>query len=213
LGIKAIILDFDGVMVESNKIKHKAFSEIFSDYPEHYEEMMKYHLAHNHVDRHKKFKYFIKNILGQQYTKEDGMALAERFARLTRKKIIAAPYVEGALDFVESFSKLYPLYIASATPLDELLIILKGRGLEKHFKGIYGAPMPKKRMFLDLIEKENFKPSEVLFIGDSPEDCQVAAESGLLFLARASEHKIDSRKAKSFKNMSEIMDYILEGEK
>lgn len=211
MNLKAIILDFDGVVVESNQIKHQAFAEIFGEYPEHYDEMMAYHLAHNHVDRYKKFRYWIETVLKREYTKEKGDKLAQRFAKLTREKIINSPYVDGALDFIDFFSKRYPVYIASATPLNELMIILKARGLDKYFKGIYGAPTPKIRMFSDLIEKEKVAPNEVLFIGDSPEDYQVAGEGGLLFLARTSEHNLDPGKAQSFKNMSEVKEHILKG--
>jgi phosphoglycolate phosphatase-like HAD superfamily hydrolase len=209
--VKAIILDFDGVVVESNRIKHQAFSEIFSEYPEHYDEMMRYHLAHNHVDRHRKFKYLIEKLLKRKYSRAEGDKLAERFARLTREKIINSPFVDGALEFIKYYSGKYPVYIASATPLDELMIILETRELTKYFKGIYGAPIPKTEMFADLMRKENAAPNEVLFIGDSPEDCDVATESGIGFIARTSEHKIAPDKAKSFRNMSEIMHYLLRG--
>ena len=33
--IRAVILDFDGVLAESNKVKDAAFNEFFSRYPEH----------------------------------------------------------------------------------------------------------------------------------------------------------------------------------
>jgi len=213
VAIEAIVLDFDGVVVESNRIKHEAFSDIFSDYPRHYSEMMRYHMAHNHVDRHAKFKYIIENILKQKYTEEEGKRLVDRFAGLTRKKIINAPYVTGALEFIKAVSDRYPIYIASATPLDELMIILKARGLTGYFAGVYGAPMPKSRMFMDIMKKEQILPQDILFIGDSPEDCNVASESGVHFLARTSEHKIDEKKARSFKDMKEIMENVLEGAK
>lgn len=185
--LKAIILDFDGVVIESNRIKHQAFSEIFSDHPEHYDEMMAYHLAHNHVDRHKKFRYWIEAVLKREYSKEDGDKLAQRFAQLTREKIINCPYVEGALDLIREFSPRFPMYIASATPLDELKIILDARKLTPYFKGIYGAPTPKQEMFADVIQREQIDRQEVLFIGDSPEDHDVAKESGIVFSGRISD--------------------------
>jgi len=189
MNLKAIILDFDGVVIESNRIKHDAFSEIFSDYPESYDRMMSYHFAHNHVDRHKKFRYFITEILGQPFDQAFADRLADRFAQLTREKIINCPYVEGALDLIREFSKRFPMYIASATPLDELKIVLEARGLMPFFKGIYGAPTPKPEMFADVIQKEKIDPQEVLFIGDSPEDYEVAKESGIAFIGRISEIK------------------------
>lgn len=206
---KVIILDFDGVVIESNKIKHEAFSEIFSDYPEYYDKIMAYHYAHNHVDRHKKFKYFITNILNQPFAQALADRLAERFAQLTREKIINCPYVAGALDFIREFSTRFPMYIASATPLDELMIILEARRLNGFFKGIYGAPMPKQEIFKDVIQKEQIRLQEVVFIGDSPEDYQVAKEAGIFFIGRMSDAQLTNPSIKIFSNVAEIKTYLL----
>src|SRR5690606_22889470 len=39
----AVIFDFDGVILESVKVKTDAFKELFSDYPEHLEAIVAYH--------------------------------------------------------------------------------------------------------------------------------------------------------------------------
>ena len=208
--IKVIILDFDGVVVESNDIKHQAFSEMFKEYPEHYEQIMNYHRAHNHVNRYEKFRHIIENILEKEYTQQDIDEMAIRFAELTRNKIINCPFVEGADEFIQHFySNQYPLYIASATPLDELKRILKDRKLLQYFKGIYGAPTPKKEMLANVAQKEKISPDEVLFIGDSFEDYQVATETGVSFIARISDYDFSDIDVASFKTMSEMKSYLL----
>lgn len=53
--IRAIVLDFDGVIVESLDIKTRAFRDLFSDYPQHLDKIMSYHLAHNAISRYIKF--------------------------------------------------------------------------------------------------------------------------------------------------------------
>jgi HAD superfamily hydrolase (TIGR01549 family) len=209
--IKVIILDFDGVVVESNSIKHNAFSELFQEYPEHHDRIMQYHFAHNHVNRHAKFKYITEKILKQKYTQRMGKKLAARFSGLTREKIINCPFVEGALDFIQHFYKKNPLYIASATPLDELRVILRSRELLGYFKSIYGAPISKAKMFSEIIRKENVSPDEVLFIGDSPEDYKVAQEVGIHFLARGDRKTFTEAWVKCFRSMSEIKSYLLNG--
>jgi len=209
MDVKAIVLDFDGVMVESNKIKHEAFSEIFSQYPEHYEEMMSYHLSHNHVHRRDKFKHIYENILKKKYRDEDIEKLANRFSELTRRKIIESDYVDGAMEFMEYFYGRVPLYLASATPLDELEIILKERGIAAFFRRIYGAPMKKKDMFSDILEKEEISSGELLFIGDSPEDYRVAKDSGIKFVARISDSSVSEGNIVKFNNMKEIRKYLV----
>jgi len=185
MALKAIILDFDGVLVESNNIKHRAFAEIFKDFPDHFEEMMEFHENHNHIPRDEKFRYFLKNLLGKADCELQVQDMVARFRELTRAKIIECPYVAGAMDFISGYSKVLPLYIASATPLDELEIIIKARELDKYFLRIYGAPMKKSAMFIDIMKNDKFSSGEMLFVGDSLEDYYVARDQGLAFVARS----------------------------
>ena len=207
--IKAIILDFDGVIVESNNIKHQAFSELFSEYPEHHDDIMAYHLSHNAVNRHEKFQYIMENILYQNYDQKLAKEWAERFSEMTRTRIINCPYVPGAIEFLEYFSGKYNIYLASATPLDELEMILNGRGLSHYFKTVYGAPTMKIEMFRDIAKREMIKPDEILYIGDSYEDYKVANDFGCDFIARTSDYDFEGLKIKRFQNMIEIKTYIL----
>lgn len=207
--IKAIVLDFDGVIVESNNIKHQAFSELFSDYPDHYDDIMAYHLSHNAVNRHDKFRYIMENILNQDYDRVLAKKWAARFSDMTRERIINCPYVAGALEFLEYFTEKYALYLASATPFDELKIIMNKRRLLQYFKTVYGAPTPKMKMFEDIAKREMIKPDEILYIGDSYEDYQVANDFGCFFIARTSDFDFKGLKTKRFQNMLEIKTYIL----
>lgn len=207
--VRIIVLDFDGVVVESNDIKHQAFSEIFSVFPEQYKEIMEYHLSHNAVNRHDKFRYIMEKIFKWKYDKELAQTWATRFSELTRGKIINCPYVSGAMEFIGSFSDKYPIYLASATPLDELKIILRERGILRYFKDIYGAPTLKKEMFKKIQEKEMVKPDEILYIGDSREDYDVGSSFGCVFIARTEGYDFEGLNIKSFKNMFEIRTYVL----
>jgi phosphoglycolate phosphatase-like HAD superfamily hydrolase len=207
--IKVIILDFDGVIVESNNIKHQAFSEIFGEYPQHYDEMMSYHLSNNHVNRYDKFRHIISKILNEKPDENRINEMARKFSNITREKIINCPFVNGAKEFLdEFFLKKFSLYIASATPIDELKIILEKKKLDKYFKGIYGAPVPKKTMFSEIIKKEQVNPDQVIFIGDSPEDYQVAKETGIHFIGKIGDYNFKDLNITSFDDMIEIKKYL-----
>ncbi|MFH1283581.1 MAG: HAD-IA family hydrolase [bacterium] len=208
MNLKIIVLDFDGVIVESNRIKHKAFARIFKVYPEYYSKIMSYHYSHNAVNRHEKFKYIIEHIFKRRYDPKLAVKWAKDFSDLTRKRIISCRCVEGALKFLRAFSKKYKLYLASATPIDELKIILKAKKLDRYFKIIYGAPVKKKLMFKEILRKEKVKPKEMLFIGDSEEDYKAAKELKIPFLARISDYKFKNYKINKFNNLTEIEEYI-----
>jgi beta-phosphoglucomutase-like phosphatase (HAD superfamily) len=86
------------------------------------------------------------------------------------------------------FSGRLPLYLASATPHEELALILEARKLTGYFKDFFGAPKSKAQSFSEIARRENVKPQKILFIGDSAEDHRTAVSFGCRFLARRSDH-------------------------
>ena len=63
--IRTIILDFDGVLVESNREKTRAFDELFARYPAHRDAMMAYHAAHLSEPRRPKLERCVYEIMGR----------------------------------------------------------------------------------------------------------------------------------------------------
>jgi beta-phosphoglucomutase-like phosphatase (HAD superfamily) len=66
--MKAIIFDFDGVLVESVDIKTDAFRELFKDYPQYVDEFAAYHEYNGGVSRFEKIKYFYRHFLKENIT-------------------------------------------------------------------------------------------------------------------------------------------------
>lgn len=208
--IRAIVLDFDGVVIESNQIKHQAFSELFSRYPACHDTIMTYHRAHNAIDRHQKFRYVMENIMHVPFSQKQADEWAAQYAALTRSRLIACPFVAGAIDFLREFHGRYPLYLASATPLDELQFIVEERKILSYFTGIFGAPQKKPEIFRTIAKREHFEPDEMVFIGDSREDYQSAHEFGCRFIARISDYSFNDEKTERFHDLYEIRTYIVE---
>jgi phosphoglycolate phosphatase-like HAD superfamily hydrolase len=92
--------------------------------------------------------------------------------------------VQGALEFLEKYSKRLRLFIASSTPEEELLHLVKSRGLQKYFHGIYGAPLKKSEIVSQIIEEAGVEKREVLFVGDSAADFEEAKKAGVRFIGR-----------------------------
>lgn len=206
--VKIIVLDFDGVIVESNAIKDRAFAKIFNKYPEHYEEMMAYHHARNAVVRHEKFRYFVEDVLKLPDSSDLIDKLAKRFNNFTKQAIIECPYVTGALNFLDAVYNKYPLYLVSATPQAELEEIIEARSLNKYFKQIFGAPQKKSVVINKIMSIENILPQQTLFIGDSPEDFMTADSLGIQFIGRKSDRSIKSFDYPVFSNMQVILQYF-----
>jgi HAD superfamily hydrolase (TIGR01549 family) len=184
---KLIILDFDGVIVESADIKTEAFRKLFSDCPEHVGAIVEYHKKHVGVSRYEKFSHIYETILKRPLGKEKMAELGRRFSALVLDEIKACPLVPGALEFLEKYSKRAKLFIASSTPEEELRYLVKARGLEEYFKGAYGAPLKKSEIISRIMKKENVKKEEILFVGDSTADYAEAKKVGVSFLGRVTD--------------------------
>ena len=88
-----MILDFDGVVVESVGIKDQAFRQLYQDFPQHLDRIMEYHLSHNATIRFEKFRYIAENILRCQFTAE--MEAKLKAFRALQPANAVPPYDEG----------------------------------------------------------------------------------------------------------------------
>lgn len=210
---RIIILDFDGVILESLDIKTKAFLKVFHDYPEHAQEIACYHLQNGGVSRYKKFEYIHKNILRIPLRDGESEELGKRFSEAVVDEMLICPFVEGALEFLEKYSKIATLYIASGTPEEELQYIVEKRGLSKYFKAVYGTPASKTDIIINIIDNEKIKNVDAVFIGDAMADYEAAIASNVPFIARMNDQTPDNpfqiMNLTSVNDLFEL-DYILE---
>jgi len=209
--IKALILDFDGVLVESNDIKTEAFRKVFAAYPEHHGRMVDFHHANMSLSRVEKFRYFIRNCLGRGDDPELLRFLLDAFSREVRDRVAACPATPGSLDFLGEFSGVVPLYLASVTPMEELAGILERRGLKKYFRDVFGDPPVPKREAVERVKSmERCRPEELVLIGDSEGDWRTACETGIGFLGFESGLPLP-REAKTFKSWTSLAAHLRGG--
>ena len=174
MALKVIVFDFDGTLVESNRLKFDAFFELFpSD---------KFH------------NLIIKNALKDFLEESRYVILKEIVRRVNclvvnedeldnRVQELAIKYNDivvdgakhckekpGAEEALESLSKRYKLYLSSTTPETSLKEIVKHRKWEDFFCGIFGYPNDKASVLFDIIERESIIPDELLVVGDGKSD-------------------------------------------
>ena len=145
--IKAIALDFDGVVLESAEIKTQAFSGVFKNYPEHLEAIINHHLNNVGVSRYEKFKFVYKSILNAELTEKKMKRLGECFTELSLEKVKACAEVPGALEFLKEVYGRYSIFIVSGTPQKELEEVIEFRGMSGYFTEIFGSPPAKNKIF------------------------------------------------------------------
>lgn len=183
--LRAIVFDFDGVVLESADVKTDAFVELYASYgPEFVAKVRTHHLENLGISRFKKFEWIANNLLDATLSVHDQTALGDRFSALVLEKVLAAPFVRGADVEIARLSDRYPLFVASGTPVDELRIIVARRELEVRFREVHGAPVEKPAILRDLQTRHGLAGDEILFIGDGMSDYRAAIEVGVEFLAR-----------------------------
>ncbi|MFH1386113.1 MAG: HAD hydrolase-like protein [bacterium] len=208
--IKLIILDFDGVIVESVGIKTQAFKELFKDQPELIVPFIDYHLKNNGKSRFAKFEWLYQHILKKPLPPEEKAALGEKFSQLVYQKVIECPYVDGAIDLLEEFYNVLPIYVASITPQAELESIIEKRKITKYFKNVMGGIGNKAELIDQILQLEGIDHENVLFVGDTMEDYRAAQETGVNFFARVKQEKFEGIPVKKDENMRGVSRYLKE---
>lgn len=207
--IRAVILDFDGVIVESNQEKTRAFGDLFDRYPTYRDAMMAYHMAHYSTPRMAKFEHFVYTLMGRPEDAAGVAAMAQQFSTLVKDRVVSCPEVRGARDFLEEYSVQVPLYLASVTPLEELTEILRLRGLTRYFTEVFGdPPFRKKEAIQRVLAAGRLRPSETMFVGDAVSDYAVSEECGLEFIGRNSGLPFDGIDIILCRDLKEIADRI-----
>jgi len=207
--IRAIAFDFDGVLVESVDVKTQAFAQLFEREDEkNIDRIVAYHLENGGLSRFNKFRTIYREILKRPLPEEEFEALGKRFAALVIDKVVSAPWVPGAKEFIEKHHESYPFYIISGTPEDELIQIVQRRGIEKYFKETLGSPKSKDILIKSVLEKYSLNPEEVLFVGDAQNDWNAAKKTNVKFILRKTGHEIDGYRGPSLADLKNLHQFL-----
>jgi len=183
--LRALIFDFDDVLVESAGIKTSAVARLFAaEGPAVVQQIVAYHRAHGGVARFEKFRTIYRDLLRRPLDEETFERLCDQFADLIVEAIIAAPWVEGAETFLRAHRGRYRFFVVSGTPEEELNTIIQRRQMAHYFDDVRGSPTPKEVLLRQVLARHRLQPPEALFIGDAQTDWFAAQRVGIPFIWR-----------------------------
>ena len=179
----AIVFDFDGTLVQSNKVKTWAFGKLYEKYGGSIvRQVTAYHEEHRGISRFVKFRHFHEHLLGLPYTDQVEKELSNKYSELVFDAVVRASYVEGSLEFLEKYHQHLPLFVASGTPEVEIREIITCRGMNRFFRDIYGSPTTKTEILRLILSNHHWAPERVLMVGDSLVDLEGAQNAKTDFI-------------------------------
>ena len=183
--IRAIAFDFDGVLVESVEVKTRAFAHLFAqEPPEIVQRIVAYHQRNGGISRFEKFATIYRDIVKRPLAEQTFQRLCKQFSRLVVEEIIAAPWVEGALEFLTQHQGRYRFFVVSGTPEEELKDILTRREMVRFFDEMRGSPKTKDVLLGEVMSRHELRPAELVFVGDAESDWLAARQVGISFIWR-----------------------------
>ena len=165
------------------------------------------------MSRYEKIRHYHNSYLGIPISYKEVEAFASRFSKIVMDKVVHAPYVDGALEFLENYNTQYDFFISTGTPQSEIESILTTRNIRHYFKGALGSPVNKIEHVRSILEEFGYSPREVVFVGDAPSDIEAAEGNGLGFVGRyTTAEKIKEQKhvIKSLFELETIINRVLD---
>ena len=183
--LKTIFWDFDGVLMNSNEVRNRGFLEVLKNYPKkQVDQLMDFHQRNGGLSRYVKFRYFFEQIRGESISEEKVQKWADKFSEIMLKSLMNDELlIEETIEFVVKNHERYNMHIVSGSDGNELRQICKGLEIDQYFNSIEGSPTSKKKLVANILQKENYKLSQSILVGDSINDYEAADINNIFFMA------------------------------
>ena len=181
--IKTIFWDFDGVILDTMKIKGDGFVELFQNFKSKDVKFLeKYHYQNGGISRFDKIKFFYKQVLKKKISKNEVIKLADKFSNIIEAKLLnETNLIQDSLIFIKDNFRNYDFHIISSAEDKELNNLCKKFKIDGYFKSIKGSPIKKDVLVKCTIKKFNYNKKDILLIGDSINDYEAAKKNNIKF--------------------------------
>ena len=178
---KTVVFDCDGVILDSNKIKSKAFYSSVERYgDEAARSLVAYHMENGGISRYKKFDYFFSKILCRKASLDEYENVVNIFSKKVTSLLMECEVTSALPDLKKKcFSSKW--MVVSGGDQEELRSVFKERGISSYFcGGIFGSPDTKRDIISREIKLKNIE-LPAIYLGDSRYDYEEASACGLDF--------------------------------
>lgn len=183
LPYRCFVFDFDGTLVQSNRIKYETYFDTVRELPGAERVLEAILDDPKPTDREQVFQRLVARLgVG------DPNALAAAYTRYCEDRIARCPEVPGARRLLQALRLDARLaFVNSGTPENALVDAVRVLGLEPYFKGVFGRPTSKVENLVRAFRVGSVVAAECLVIGDSESDRAAAAQAGCPFVGVRSD--------------------------
>ncbi|APJ04579.1 HAD family hydrolase [Silvanigrella aquatica] len=208
-----IFLDFDGVIVDSTKLKHDTFISLVEDEKKGMDSILDNLLKNKLIGAERNIicKWIIENTDSDKSIEK----LTYKFAKKIDRKILELNLTEGFKEFINSIkNKNYTnLSIISNAPMNDIISYLNFFSISNEFTYIVGFEegISKADRIFRIMNKIILSSDECLFIGDTPSDFLAAKKCNISFIRIESflgNNCLWDEKILTCKNFFEIINLI-----
>ena len=118
--------------------------------------------------------------LKKKISKNNLAFLSKKFSLIVFEKVIKSKYILGVKEFLKYNSANYDFHLSTATPYNEIISILEKK-IFNYFDSIHGSPESKDQHIKKILTNWKYKKKEIIFIGDSLNDYNVAKKRYYFF--------------------------------
>jgi phosphoglycolate phosphatase-like HAD superfamily hydrolase len=173
-----VVLDMDGVVLDSESAKIAAFKNLFMRFPDKIDEIDAYNRRNRGIPRKQKFEFVIKEILRHSLEDCPIEPFNMQYSSEVMKEMKLVPLIAGVENFLQTEGTSF--FLNSSAPQSEIVEILNMKGLTHFFDEIYGYPRAKAEVLESL--KSEFGEDRITFFGDALADYEAATRAGVRFV-------------------------------
>ncbi|SMH34755.1 HAD family hydrolase [Azospirillum agricola] len=168
----AVIFDFDGVILDSARMKTDAMVDLFGARNGPFEAAVRQTVWQNGgLTRTGSIAVLERGVFGREPTPERVAELAGRYAAMVDDAVKDCPLIDGAPELLRALDGT-PCHLVSGTPHRTLLDTVARKGLGGFFVTVTGAPddgtpNDKSAVFAGLVATHAHQAERTLIVGDS----------------------------------------------
>ncbi len=183
LAVRVLYLDFDGVIMDSMKLKLEAYAYALEKHSFTKDSIERIQRRLSGLSRQHILPAMYRELSGNIMSDRDYEEALERFTRFDESSRERMQFKPGTLEFLNTVVGRLPMAIVTGTPQEVIDRTVERFGLGRYFTEICGTPGDKPFHLRRLMNTHQVQPQDCAFVGDAIGDQQAARDTAMAFVA------------------------------